>query len=80
MASPASEKPVAGHDEIKAVLGNIDPGKMLAIVELRPTIAEVEAASLWLAGDADIHGAGEPLKGAAAEIVAILTEGEDEER
>jgi hypothetical protein len=61
------------------VLGDIDPGKMLAIVEMRPTIAEVETASLWLAGDADVFGAGEPLKGAAAAIVAILTEGENEE-
>jgi hypothetical protein len=82
MQSPASDQKsqFAGRDEVKAILGDLDPGKMLAIVELRPTIAEVETASLWLAGDTDVYGAGEPLKGAAAAIVAILTEGEDEER
>lgn len=78
--SATDESPVAGRDDIKGILGELDPGKMLAIVELRPTIAEVEAASLWLAGDADVYGAGEPLKGAASKIVTILTEGEEEER
>ena len=81
MSSPATEKAgIAGRDDIKAILGDIDPGKMLAIVELRPTIAEVETASLWLAGDADVYGAGEPLKGKAAAVVSNLTEGEEEER
>lgn len=81
MPNPAPEQgpPVAGRDEVKAILGDIDPGKMLAIVELRPTVADVETALLWLEGDADIYGAGEPLKGLAADIVAILTAGEDEE-
>jgi hypothetical protein len=70
----------ASHDDIKAVLGNIDADKMQAIMALRPTITEVEAASLWLAGDADVYEPGEPLKGRAAAIVAIITEGEEEER
>ena len=73
-----TDRALVKRDDIKAILGNLDAGKMLAIVELRPTIADVEAASLWLAGDADVFGAGEPLKGAAADIVEILTEGEDE--
>ena len=74
-----ADHPLATRDDIKAILGNIDADKMLTIVELRPTIADVETASSWLAGDADVFGAGEPLKGAAADIVAILTEGEDED-
>jgi hypothetical protein len=77
--STAERSPVATRDDIKGILGNLDPGKMLAIVDLRPTVAEVEAALLWLSGDADVYGAGEPLKGAAADIVTILTEGENEE-
>jgi hypothetical protein len=32
----------------------------MAIMSLRPTIADIEAASLWLAGDADVFGASEP--------------------
>jgi hypothetical protein len=68
----------ATHDDIKAILGNLDAEKMLAIVELRPTVADVEAAAVWLSGDTDVFGPGQNLKGTAAEIVAILTEGEDE--
>jgi hypothetical protein len=77
--STAERNPVATRDDIKDILGDLDPGKMVAIVDLRPTVAEVEAALLWLSGDADVYGAGEPLKGVAADIVAILTEGENEE-
>jgi hypothetical protein len=81
MASPATEqnRAFATRDDVKAIVGDIDPGKMLAIVELRPTVADVETALLWLEGDADVYGAGEPLKGLAGDIVAILTEGEDED-
>jgi len=68
----------ATRDDITAILGNIDAEKMLAIVELRPTVKDVEAASSWLAGDTDVFGPGEHLKGAASDIVAILTEGDDE--
>jgi hypothetical protein len=78
-SAQSTAPPFASRDDIKAILGNIDADKMQAIIALRPTIAEVEAASLWLAGDADVYGAGEPLKGRAAAIAAIVTEGEDEE-
>jgi hypothetical protein len=81
MASLTTERnpAFASRDDIKAILGDIDPGKMLAIVELRPTVADVETALLSLEGDADVYGAGEPLKGVASDIVAILTADEDEE-
>ncbi len=40
---------------------------------------DVEEASVWLAGDTDVFGGGEPLKPIAGEIVAILSADEDEE-
>ena len=70
---------VATRDDIKGILGIIDPAQMLAIMSLRPTIADVEEASVWLAGDADVFGAGEPVKGVVSDIVTILTENEEEE-
>ena len=45
---------------------------------MRPTVNDIEEASHWLAGDAEIFGAGRPLKGIADEIVAILTADEEE--
>ncbi len=53
----------ATHADIKGVLGDIDPAQMLAIMSLRPTIADIEEASVWLEGDADVFGAGAPIDG-----------------
>jgi hypothetical protein len=70
---------LATHDDVKGILGNLDPEQMLAIMSLQPTIADIEEASLWLEGDADVFGAGEPIKGVASDIITILTENEEEE-
>lgn len=70
---------MATQDDITSILGELDTEKLLAILSLKPTVADVESALLWLSGDSDVFGAGEPVKGAASDIVSILTEGEDEE-
>jgi hypothetical protein len=69
----------ASSDDIKRIIGNLDETKLFDIMALRPTIVDVEQASIWLSGDADVFGAGQPLKGVAGEIVAILTADEEEE-
>ena len=69
----------ATADDVRRILGTLDEAKLLDIVALRPTILDVEEASVWLAGDSDIFGAGRPLPTAAGEIVAILTADEEEE-
>lgn len=71
-------KPAAA-DDIRRILGTVDEAKLLGILALRPTIVDVEQASLWLAGDTDVFGAGEPLKSVASGIVTILTADEEEE-
>jgi hypothetical protein len=60
------------------VLGEIDDATLSAIMDLRPTIADVEEASMWMSGDRDVFGAGAPLKDVAGEIVSLLS-GDDEE-
>jgi hypothetical protein len=69
----------ATRDDIKAILGDLDPDELLAILELRPSTAELEEAAMWLSGDRDVFGAAEPLKGVASEIVTIVTADEEEE-
>ncbi len=71
---------LAAPDDVKRILGDLDDPKLLDILALRPTILDVEEASMWLGGDSDIFGAGEPLKSVAGDIVAILTADEEEER
>ena len=65
--------------DVTSILGNLDSDKLLAILSLHPTVAEVEEASIWLSGDADVFGANEPVKGNASHIVTILTAEEEEE-
>ena len=75
----SSAAALATRNDIKGILGDIDPAEMLAIMALKPTIADIEAASVWLDGDPDVFGAGKAVQGVASEIVAILTENEEEE-
>jgi hypothetical protein len=70
---------LATRNDVKGVLGDIDAAEMLAIMSLRPTIADIEEASVWLEGDPDVFGAGKTVQGVASEIIAILTENEEEE-
>jgi len=76
---PKPETP-ASADDIKHILGALDDAKILDVLALRPSIRDVEEASMWLSGDADLFSAGQPLRPVAGEIVAILTAGEEEER
>ena len=71
---------LAKRDDIKRIIGELDDAKLIDILALRPTILDIEEASMWLSGDADIFGAGTPLKRVAGDIVAIVTADEEEER
>ena len=70
---------LAAADDIQRILGTLDETKLLDIMALRPAILDIEEASVWLAGDTDVFGAGQPLRPVAGEIVAILTADEEEE-
>ncbi len=70
----------ATHEDVRSILGDLDLDKMLPIIELRPTVADVEEASMWLAGDLDVFEPGPPLRGIASQIVTILTADEEERR
>ncbi len=69
-------RPLATIKDVTDVLGEIDDATLSAIMDLRPTIADVEEASVWMSGDRDVFGAGAPLKDVAGEIVSLL--GDDE--
>jgi hypothetical protein len=78
-APATGPKQLATTDDVKRVLGDLDSAKLLDIMTLRPTVLDVEEASMWLAGDPDVFGAGQPLQPVAGEIVAILTADQEEE-
>jgi len=77
-ATVFSTTPATCYD-VRRILGVLDETKLLPILALRPTLSDVEEASIWLGGDADVFGAGEPLGATASQIVTILIGDEDEE-
>lgn len=77
-AQSGGARPPATIKDVIDVLGEIDDATLAAIMDLRPTIADVEEASMWMSGDRDVFGAGAPLKDVAGEIVSLLG-GDDEE-
>jgi hypothetical protein len=78
-SAEAAKREFAAADDVARILGNLDSTKMLPILALRPTVADIEQASIWLGGDRDVFGPGPPLKGIASRIVTILTADEEEE-
>jgi hypothetical protein len=70
---------LATSEDIKRIIGNLDETKLMHILSLRPTVKDVEEALMWLSGDRDVFGAGEPLKQVAGAIVAALTADQDEQ-
>jgi hypothetical protein len=74
----ANRRGLATSDDIARILGDLDPSRMLPILGLRPSILDVEEASMWLAGDRDVFGPGLPLQGTPGQIVSILTADEEE--
>jgi hypothetical protein len=75
---PEKLQALATYADVKGVLGDMDDAKMTSILALRPTITDIEEASMWLSGDIDIFGRGRPLKDVPGQIVALLTADEEE--
>jgi len=55
-ATVFSTTPAICYD-VRRILGVLDETKLLPILALRPTLSDVEEASIWLGGDADVFGA-----------------------
>lgn len=74
-----AKRGLATSEDVTRILGDLDPTKMLPIIELRPSILDLEEASMWLSGDPDVFEPGPPLRGIPGRIVAILTADEEDE-
>ena len=79
MDKPNSGGKAATNADITGIMGPIDSDKLLQILSLHPTVAEVEEAAMWLSGDPDVFGVNLP-KGNVSDIVTILTVEEEEEQ
>jgi len=78
-SNPSPRDAKATAEDVKRIIGDIEDAKVLEILDLEPTIIELEEAVVGAAGDADILGKeGHPLSAVAYQIVEILTAGEEE--
>jgi hypothetical protein len=79
--SSGMDRTAIGAAELRAIVGDVGEAKIkiIEILELRPTVAEVEEAMVWAAGDGDLLGkSGRPLSPMASAIAEILTADEEE--
>lgn len=75
-----SRRTPATEDELQSILGDLDEATVLEILNLSPTVVELEEAATWSAGDGDIlDRQGRPLTGIAAQVFEILTRDEQED-
>jgi hypothetical protein len=70
----------ASAEDVRRILGDMDDSTAVAILALRPSAAQLEAARVWLAGAGDLLGKeGRPLDGVVAAIFDLLNVEEEEE-
>jgi len=71
--------PPAGNDDLKRLIADLDDAAALEIPALSPTVAEVEEAALWAAGEGDrLDRSGHPLTGTVAAVFDILDRDREE--
>ena len=70
----------ATRDDLIHIIGELDDDTAVEILALGPSVAEVEEAFMWIAGEGDVvDRAGRPLAGRTAAIVDILAAEEPDE-
>ncbi|MBS0525810.1 MAG: hypothetical protein JSS04_19430 [Proteobacteria bacterium] len=80
MVSTSSASSSASRADLQRILGDLSEPKLIEILELGPSVEDLEEATLCLAGDHDILAkSGHHVSATAGRIVEILAEGEDEE-
>jgi len=71
--------PAPNRDDVPHILGAIDEAKIIEILALRPSFADLEQAVICAAGDGDVLArSGRPLGRIVADIVDLLTADEEE--
>jgi hypothetical protein len=72
--------PIATSADIQRLLGDLDASTIAALVALGPTLAEVEEAALWAAGEGETLPEPHQPRSVVAQILELVAPEEDEER
>lgn len=69
----------ANSTDIRKILGDLDDAKVAEILELKPSLADLEDTAIRLAGDEDLLArSGHRVPATASRIVELLAEEEAE--
>jgi hypothetical protein len=72
---------LATYADLHRILGDLDDDAVLAILDLCPTVADLEKAALWANGQADLLDDEHKVpNGTIARICDILTDDDDDIR
>ena len=72
----SAARPVSGSD-VRSVFGNLEDAAITEILELKPTLADLEDAAICMAGDKDVLAkSGHQIPSIAAQIVELLADTE----
>jgi hypothetical protein len=70
----------ATREDFRRILGELDEPRVIDVLELHPTVADLEEAAICLAGDQDVLGKeGHRVSLLANQVVEILSADEGEE-
>jgi hypothetical protein len=71
----------ATREDFQRILGELDDPKVISVLELHPSVEDLEEAAMCLAGDHDVLAkSGHHVSALASQVVEILTEDEEERR
>ena len=77
MSNPSLEP--ASPIDVRKVLGDLDDAKVMEILALRPSLADLEDVAICMAGDHDVLAkSGHHVPATAARIIELLAEAEAE--
>jgi len=79
LSASGSRPATVGRDDLIRILGELDEAMIIEILDLSPSLNDLEQAAIWAAGDGDVLAKqGHALAGVVADIVDILTVEEEE--
>ncbi|MCB1379362.1 MAG: hypothetical protein KDK89_13500 [Alphaproteobacteria bacterium] len=67
-----------GSADVKKLFGHVEPTTVAAILELAPTMAELEVAAAWLNGQGETLTRRHQPHGKASEILSLIPRPDDE--
>lgn len=71
----------ATREDLRRILGELEDPRVIDVLELHPTVADLETAAICLAGDQDVLGKDRhPVSPVAKEVVDILSDDEEDDR